>query len=57
VPTDQQRRWNILLLVSALADASLVAAAETLNMKRIFSLDSDFYIYRLPGNIGFDVIP
>ena len=57
MPTDQQRRWNILLLVSALADASLVAAAETLNMKRIFSLDSDFYIYRLPGNIGFDVIP
>ena len=40
-----------------LADASLVAAAETLNIRQIFSLDSDFYVYRLNGTTAFDVIP
>ncbi|MEA5420801.1 PIN domain-containing protein [Spirulina sp. CCNP1310] len=40
-----------------LADASLVTAAEALNRKQIFTLDRDFYIYRLPGNQSFDVIP
>ncbi|MGB0562412.1 MAG: type II toxin-antitoxin system VapC family toxin [Spirulinaceae cyanobacterium] len=30
-----------------LADASLVAAAETLKLKQIFTLDSDFYVYRI----------
>jgi len=30
-----------------LADASLVAVAESLNLQQIFSLDSHFYIYRL----------
>lgn len=40
-----------------LADASLVAAAETLNQKLIFTLDRDFYIYRLPNNQPFDVVP
>jgi hypothetical protein len=29
-----------------LADASLVTAAEALNFSRIFTLDSDFYVYR-----------
>lgn len=29
-----------------LADASLVATAETLNLTRIFTMDSDFYVYR-----------
>jgi predicted nucleic acid-binding protein len=32
-----------------LADASLVAAAEALDLKRIFTLDSDFYVYRRNG--------
>ena len=40
-----------------LADASLVAAAEILNIRQIFSLDSDFYIYRLHGATAFEVIP
>ena len=40
-----------------LADASLVAAAETLNLKRIFTLDSDFYVYRINDKKAFDVIP
>jgi len=30
-----------------LADASLVATAETLGIRQIFTLDSDFYVYRL----------
>ncbi|PSF27798.1 PIN domain nuclease [Aphanothece hegewaldii CCALA 016] len=40
-----------------LADASLVAAAETLNQQQIFTLDSDFYIYRLFGNVPFEIVP
>jgi hypothetical protein len=39
-----------------LADSSLVAAAEMLGIRRIFTLDSDFYIYRLHGKDAFDVI-
>jgi predicted nucleic acid-binding protein len=40
-----------------LADASLVTAAEALNLTRIFTLDSDFYVYRI-NNIGvFEVVP
>ena len=58
----EQRRMAELMaqyqdLPMDLADASLVAAAEALNMKRIFTLDSDFYIYRLNGQEGFEVIP
>ena len=40
-----------------LGDASLVVLAETLRQNVIFTLDRDFYIYRLPGNQGFQVIP
>jgi predicted nucleic acid-binding protein len=40
-----------------LADASLVAMAEVLNKRQIFTLDHDFYIYRLWGNQTFEVIP
>ena len=40
-----------------LADASLVAMAEVLNQKQIFTLDSDFYIYRRYGNQPFEVVP
>ena len=40
-----------------LADASLVATAETLTLTRIFILDSDFYVYRLQDNDTFEVIP
>ncbi|MEO0377227.1 MAG: PIN domain-containing protein [Cyanobacteria bacterium P01_A01_bin.17] len=40
-----------------LGDASLVVAAETLKQNRIFTLDKDFYIYRLPENQAFEVIP
>ena len=40
-----------------LADASLVAVAEDLNLRQIFTLDSDFYIYRIQDKDAFDVIP
>ena len=39
-----------------LADASLVAAAEVLGIRQVFTLDSDFHIYRLHGKDAFDVI-
>jgi predicted nucleic acid-binding protein len=40
-----------------LADASLVVTAETLNLTRIFTLDSDFYAYRIKGKGAFEVVP
>lgn len=40
-----------------LADASLVAAAERLDTRRIFTLDGHFRIYRLPDGGVMDVIP
>lgn len=58
----EQRRMQQLMeqyrdVPMDLADASLVTAAEVLNQKIIFTLDRDFYIYRLPGNQPFDVVP
>ena len=58
----EQRRMQELMaqyrdIPMDLADASLVATAETLNQKQIFTLDRDFYIYRLPGNKPFNVAP
>ena len=38
-------------------DASLVAAAEAMNQRQVFTLDKDFFIYRLPNNQTFDVLP
>jgi len=40
-----------------LADASLVAAAEHLHNRRVFTLDSDFYIYRLVDGSALECIP
>lgn len=40
-----------------LADASLVIAAESLGQSRIFTLDSDFHIYRLPTGAAFEIVP
>ena len=39
------------------ADASLVAAAEALNTNKIFTLDSDFNIYRINDKTPFEIIP
>jgi uncharacterized protein len=39
------------------ADATLVAVAERLNCKRIFTIDArDFHAYRYKDNLAFDVI-
>jgi predicted nucleic acid-binding protein len=40
-----------------LADASLIATAEQLGLKRIFTLDSDFHIYQLSDGSALDVVP
>jgi predicted nucleic acid-binding protein len=40
-----------------LADASLLAAAEVLRMRQIFTVDSDFFIYRLADGSALEVIP
>jgi predicted nucleic acid-binding protein len=41
----------------SLADASLVSLAESRNLARIFTLDSDFAIYRFRGRRPFELIP
>ena len=33
------------------ADATLVVAAEKTGIRKIISIDSDFYVYRLPGKV------
>ena len=40
-----------------LADATLVAYAEEHGHRRVFTIDSDFAIYRIHGRHRFDVIP
>jgi len=40
-----------------LADATLVALAEESGTRRVFTLDSDFQVYRLHGRQRFDVVP
>ncbi|HZT44177.1 MAG TPA: PIN domain-containing protein [Chthonomonadaceae bacterium] len=40
-----------------IADAALVAAAEALGEKRVFTLDSDFYVYQRNGKEPFEVVP
>jgi predicted nucleic acid-binding protein len=38
------------------ADASVVALAEALNVKRVWTLDSDFDVYRFRGREPFELI-
>jgi predicted nucleic acid-binding protein len=40
-----------------LADASLVALAEARGYGRVFSIDSDFYVYRLADGSALEVVP
>jgi predicted nucleic acid-binding protein len=40
-----------------LADASLVVAAETLKVSRVFTLDRHFRAYRIDGAQAFEVVP
>ena len=38
------------------ADASLVTAAESLEVRRVFTLDDDFYVYRLADGTMLEVV-
>ncbi len=40
-----------------LADATLVALAESRGLSRIFTLDSHFRIYKIKGRKAFEVVP
>ena len=40
-----------------LADASLIALAEAQGYRRVFSIDSDFYVYRLADGSALEVVP
>ena len=40
-----------------IADASLVALAEARGYRRVFSIDSDFYVYRLADGSALEVVP
>ena len=44
-------------LPMALADATLVAMAETLEVSTVFTLDRDFEVYRLNGRRPFKILP
>ena len=59
--TDWQRMHHLMQqyqnVPMDLADASLVAAAESLNLTRIFTLDADFRIYRIKDKIPFEIVP
>lgn len=38
-------------------DASLVSVADNLKLKQIFTIDSDFFVYRLADGSEFEIIP
>ena len=40
-----------------LADASLVVVAESRTLRRVFTTDSDFYLYRLADGSALEVVP
>jgi len=40
-----------------LADAALIALAEARGYGRVFSIDSDFYVYRLADGSALEVVP
>ena len=40
-----------------LADASLVAVADSRKIRRLFTLDGDFYIYRLADGSVLEAVP
>ena len=41
----------------SLADATLVSLAEMKNIRRVFTLDSDFAVYRFRSRSAFQLIP
>jgi len=59
--TAEQQRMRALMAQYAdtpmdLADASLVVVAESLDLHRVFTLDDDFYIYRLADGSTLEIV-
>ena len=40
-----------------LADASLVAVAESLDLRQVFTMDRQFYVYRMRDGGALEVMP
>jgi hypothetical protein len=40
-----------------LADASLIAVAESRSLRQVFAIDGDFYVYRLADGSALEVVP
>jgi predicted nucleic acid-binding protein len=64
VPSDEAslRRCHALLrqygdMRMDFADATLVALAEELGARKVFTLDADFDVYRLPRRARFELVP
>jgi hypothetical protein len=59
-PAEQQRMRALMAKYADtpmdVADASLVAVAESLDLRRIFTLDDDFFVYRLADGSTLEVI-
>jgi predicted nucleic acid-binding protein len=59
-PLEIQRMMNLMEKYADvpmdLADSSIVAAAESLGVHRVFTLDSDFRIYRFDGTQTFEIV-
>jgi uncharacterized protein len=59
--TEEQRMEALMLRYQDspmdLGDASLVAAAETLGLRRVFTLDRHFLFYRINDTDTFEVVP
>jgi uncharacterized protein len=58
---DEARRMHVLMeqyqdTPMDLADASLVAVAEATGLRRVFTIDKDFFIYKIGGKDLFEVI-
>jgi predicted nucleic acid-binding protein len=54
MPALMEQYWDLPM---DLADASLVALAEDRRLRQVFTLDSDFRVYRLPDGDAFNLVP
>lgn len=60
--TPEWRRMRVLMnqygdTPMDLADASLVAAAEDMGLRKIFTVDGHFRAYRIDGTHAFEIVP
>jgi uncharacterized protein len=60
-PSEWSRARDLMRLYANVpmdfADASLVSAGERTGIRRVFTLDHDFHVYRLHGKDTFTVVP